>query len=139
MQQLETRIVSERSPFVVFTKGQVQITLNEYVYAPTTHHTRARAAVLLLCPTSSSPPHVVPSQGEPDLPHQLELAVDVVQRVQHGCRRRRDGGRRGGQGSGRGGAPTGVSVHRVGLGDKGTTRARSAYAYAYTHYDDCCC
>jgi len=47
MQQLETRIVSERSPFVVFTKGQVQITLNEYVYAPTTHTIRV--------PTSSRP------------------------------------------------------------------------------------
>ena len=31
MQQLQTRIVSERSPFVVFAKGQVQITLNGYV------------------------------------------------------------------------------------------------------------
>ena len=83
MQQLETRIVSERSPFVVFTKGQVQITLNEYVYAPTTHRARAHAAGLLVfvCPSSPFPPTIVPSQGEPDLPHQLELATDVVQRV----------------------------------------------------------
>lgn len=55
MQQLETRIVSERSPFVVFTKGQVQITLNEYVHAPTTHTIRVPTQRVSSC--SCARPH----------------------------------------------------------------------------------
>ena len=49
MQQLETRIVSERSPFVVFTKGQVQITLNEYVPPPPTLYACPRSGSLRVC------------------------------------------------------------------------------------------